>query len=114
MFYYLCKLSLKMLTEWKKEMLLIMVGTVICSCAVIKFTDNITNFEHFYYDAKGTKEEQVFYENRVHFSFPDAEKLPEAVERLKGLLVWREWENFSISLFLLPGIPKSILMMSTL
>lgn len=85
MFYYLCKLALKMLTEWKKEMLLIMAGTAICSCAVIKFTDNITNFEHFYYDAKGTKEEQIFYENRVHFSFPDAEKLPEAVERLKGM-----------------------------
>lgn len=85
MFHYLCKLTLKMLTEWKKEMLLIMAGTVICSCAVIKFTDNITNFEHFYYDAKGTKEEQVFYENRVHFTFSDVEKLPEVVERLKGL-----------------------------
>lgn len=85
MFHYLCKLTLKMLTEWKKEMMLIMAGTVICSCAVIKFTDNITNFEHFYHDAKGTKEEQIFYENRVHFTFSDADKLPEAMERLKGL-----------------------------
>lgn len=84
MFQFLCKLSLKMIADWKKEMLLIMAGMVICSCAVIKFTDNLTNFEHYYYDAKGTKEEQVFYENRVHFTFLDAENLPQAVEHLKN------------------------------
>lgn len=65
---FLYRLSLKMITDWKREILLVMLGIIISSCAVIKFTDNITNFQHYYYDTKGTREERVFYENRVHFS----------------------------------------------
>lgn len=84
MFCFLCKLSFKMIMDWKKEMALVMVGIVISSCAVIKFTDNISNFERYYRDVKGIKEEQIFYENRVHFSFNDSDKLTEVVEQLKN------------------------------
>ena len=84
MFRFLCKLSLKMIMDWKKEMILVMVGIVISSCAVIKFTDNISHFERYYWDVKGIKEEQIFYENRVHFSFNDSDKLTEIVEQLKN------------------------------
>jgi len=73
-----------MIMEWKKEMILVMVGIIISSCAVIKFTDNISNFENYYWDVKGIREEQIFYENRVHFSYSDSEKLVEVVEQLKN------------------------------
>jgi len=73
-----------MIMDWKKEMALVMVGIIICSCAVIKFTDNMSGFKRNYWDVKGTKEEQVFYENRVHFSYKDSEKLTEVVEQLKN------------------------------
>ncbi len=84
MFRFLCRLSFKMIMDWKKEMILVMVGIVICSCAVIKFTDNLSSFERNYWDVKGTKEEQVFYENRVHFSYKDSDKVVEVVEQLKN------------------------------
>ena len=84
MFVFLCRLSLKMIAEWKKEILLVMLGIVISSCAVIKFTDNLTNFRRYYDDAKGTREERIFYENRVHYRFSDARQLPEIVEKLQG------------------------------
>lgn len=83
MFRFLYKLSLKMITDWKKEMLLIILGIIISSCAVIKFTDSIANFKHYYDDVKGTKEERIFHENRVHFTFSDSDKLEEVVEQLK-------------------------------
>ena len=83
MFQFLCRLSLKMITDWKKEMLLIILGIIISSCAVIKFTDSIANFKHYYDDVKGTKEERIFHENRVHFTFSDSDKLEEVVEQLK-------------------------------
>lgn len=84
MFRFLCKLSFKMIMDWKKEMVLVMVGMVISSFAMIKFTDNISHFERYYWDVKGIKEEQIFYENRVHFSFNDSDKLTEVVEQLKN------------------------------
>ena len=80
---FLCRLSLKMITDWKKEILLVILGIIISSCAVIKFTDNITNFNHYYYDTKGTREERIFHENRIHFTFHDSDKLDLAVEVLK-------------------------------
>lgn len=70
--------------DWKKEMLLIITGIIISSCAVIKFTDNITNFKHYYDDVKGTREERIFHENRVHFSFMDSENLDKIVAQLKN------------------------------
>ena len=84
MFRFLCKLSFKMIMDWKREMILVMAGIIICSCAVIKFTDNLSGFERNYWDVEGTKEEQVFYENRVHFSYKDSDKLTEVVEQLKN------------------------------
>ena len=83
MFRFLCRLSLKMITDWKKEMLLVILGIIISSCAVIKFTDNITNFKQYYYGAKGVREEKIFYENRIHFSFKNSEKLDDIIEILK-------------------------------
>lgn len=83
MFRFLCRLSIKMITDWKKEMLLVILGIIISSCAVIKFTHNITNFKHYYYGAKGIRDEKIFYENRVHFSFKNSEKLDDAIELLK-------------------------------
>ncbi len=80
---FLYRLSLKMIMDWKREILLVMLGIIISSCAVIKFTDNITNFQHYYYDTKGTREERVFYENRVHFSFTNSEKLDQVIKKLK-------------------------------
>ena len=71
-----------MITDWKKEILLVMLGIIISSCAVIKFTDNITNFTRYYDDVKGTEEERVFHENRVHFAFQDADKLDEILDKL--------------------------------
>lgn len=82
MIYFLCKLSLKMITDWKKEILLVMMGIIISSCAVIKFTDNLTNFTRYYYDVKGTEEERIFHENRVHFTFQDSDKLDEILDKL--------------------------------
>ncbi len=82
MIYFLCKLSLKMITDWKKEILLVMMGIIISSCAVIKFTDNLTNFTRYYYDVKGTEEERIFHENRVHFAFKDSDKLDEILDKL--------------------------------
>ena len=82
MIYFLCKLSLKMITDWKKEILLVMMGIIISSCAVIKFTDNLTNFTRYYYDVKGTEEERIFHENRVHFAFQDSDKLDEILDKL--------------------------------
>lgn len=84
MFRFLCRLSLKMIADWKKEILLVMLGIVISSCAVIKFTDSLSNFKRYYDDVKGTREERIFHENRVHFRFPDSRQLPEIVEKLKG------------------------------
>ena len=81
---FLCKLSFKMLYEWKKEILLVMIGIIICSCAVIKFTDSFTNFENVYYDSKGSKEERIFYENRIQFTFNDVENITDIFEQLKN------------------------------
>ena len=85
MFQFLFRLSLKMITEWKKEMLLVILGIIISSCAVIKFTDSITNFEnnYFYYGLKGTREERIFRENRIHFSYQDSVNLDNVIEQLK-------------------------------
>ena len=80
---FLFRLSLKMITDWKKEMLLVILGIIISSCAVIKFTDSITNFENYYNDVNGTKEERIFHENRFHFSFQDSENLDNVIEQLK-------------------------------
>ena len=84
MFHFFCRLSLKMIIDWKREMLLIISGIIISSCAVIKFTDNITNFKHYYDDVKGTREERIFHENRIHFSFKDSDNLDEIVAQLKN------------------------------
>ena len=81
---FLARFSWKMIKEWKKEILLVLLGIVICSCVVIKFTDGLTNFRKYYYDSKGTKEERIFYENRVHFSFDDTDQLEQVVEKLQN------------------------------
>jgi len=80
---FLYRLSLKMIMDWKREIFLVMLGIIISSCAVIKFTDNITNFQHYYDDVKGTREERIFHENRIHFSFANCDKLEQVVEQLK-------------------------------
>lgn len=83
MFRFLFRLSIKMITTWKREIMLVILGILISSCAVIKFTDNITNFRRYYDDVKGTREERIFHENRIHFSFQNSKLLDKVVEQLK-------------------------------